>query len=136
MRAATEGSLPPVMPQGNLVEVLGREVRQGSPGELMVESTPSRQRRPPCKTNNEKSDEAADAAALPYLLSRVRRCTSLGRPSSGAGSRGSATRVSRVRLVRAWGPCTGLTACALAGRRCALWGWRKGVPGGGYLPPL
>ena len=29
MRAATEGSLPPVMPQGNLVEVLGREVRQG-----------------------------------------------------------------------------------------------------------
>ena len=35
MRAATEGSLPLVMPQGNLVEVLGREVRQGSPGELM-----------------------------------------------------------------------------------------------------
>ena len=56
MRAATEGSLPPVMPQGNLVEVLGREVRQGSPGELMVESSPSRQRRPPCKTNKEKSD--------------------------------------------------------------------------------
>ena len=40
MRAATEGSLPPVMPQGNLVEVLGREVRQGSPGGLMVESSP------------------------------------------------------------------------------------------------
>ena len=35
MRAPTEGSLPPVMPQGNLVEVLGPEVRQGSPGELM-----------------------------------------------------------------------------------------------------
>ena len=68
MRAATEGSLPPVMPQGNLVEVLGREVRQGSPGELMVESTPSRQRRPPCKTNKEMSDEAADAAAPTYLL--------------------------------------------------------------------
>ena len=34
----------------------------------MVESTPSRQRRPPCKTNKEMSDEAADAAALPYLL--------------------------------------------------------------------
>ena len=29
MRAATEGSLWPVMPQGNLVEVLGRGVRQG-----------------------------------------------------------------------------------------------------------
>ena len=33
----------------------------------MVESTPSRQRRPPCKTNKEESDEAADAAALTYL---------------------------------------------------------------------
>ena len=68
MRAATEGSLPPVMPQANLVEVLGREVRQGSTGELMVERSPSRQRRPPCKTNKENSDEAADAAALTYLL--------------------------------------------------------------------
>ena len=68
MRAATEGSLPPVMPQGNLVEALGQEVRQGSPGELMVESSPSRQRRPPCKTNKEMSDEAADAAPLTYLL--------------------------------------------------------------------
>ena len=68
MKAATEGSLPPVMPQGNLVEVLSREVRQGWPGELMVESTPSRQRRPPCKTNREESDEGADAAALTYLL--------------------------------------------------------------------
>ena len=56
------------MPQGNLVEVLGREVRQGSPGELMVETSPSRQRRPPCKTNKEMSDEAADAAALTYIL--------------------------------------------------------------------
>ena len=68
MRAATEGHLPPVMPQGNLVEVLGREVGKGSPGELMVESSPSRQRRPPCKTSKEMSDEAADAAALTYLL--------------------------------------------------------------------
>ena len=32
--------------------------------------------------------------------------------------------------MRAWGPSTGPTACALAGRRCSLWGWRKGVPGG------
>ena len=29
------------------------------------------------------------------------------------------------------GPSTGPTACALAGRRCSLWGWRKGVPRGG-----
>ena len=41
------------------------------------------------------------------------------------------TRVSRVRSVRAWGPSTCPTACALAGRRCSLWGWRKGFPGGG-----
>ena len=61
----------------------------------------------------------------------VRRCPSPGRRSSGAGSQGSASRVSRVRSVRAWGPSTGPTACALAGRRCSLWVWRKGVPGGG-----
>ena len=46
-------------------------------------------------------------------------------------ARVSATRLSQVRSVRAWGPSTGPTACALAGRRCSLWGWRKGVPGGG-----
>ena len=51
MRAATEGNLLLVMPQRNLVELLGREVRQGLPGELMVERSPSRQRRPQCKTN-------------------------------------------------------------------------------------
>ena len=70
---------------------------------------------------------------LPPLrgASGVRRCPSPGRPSSGAGSRGSASRVSRVQSVRAWGPSTGPTACALAGWRCSLWGWRKGVPGGG-----
>ena len=61
----------------------------------------------------------------------VRRCPSPCRPSSGAGGRGSVTRMFRVRSVRAWGPSTGPTTCALAGRRCSLWGWRKGVPGGG-----
>ena len=44
---------------------------------------------------------------------------------------GSATCVFRVRSVRAWGPTTGPTACALPGRPCSLWEWRKGVPGGG-----
>ena len=38
--------------------------------------------------------------------------------------------MSRVRSMRACGPSTGPAACALAGRRCSLWGWRKGVPGG------
>ena len=63
--------------------------------------------------------------------SGVRRCPSPGRPSSGVGSQGSVTHVSRARSVRAWGPSTGPTACALAGRRCSLWGWRMSVPGGG-----
>ena len=75
---------------------------------------------------------------LPPLrgASGVRRRPSPGRPSSGAGSKGSATRVSWVQSVRAWGPSTGPTACTLAGRRCSLWEWREGVPGGGCLPPL
>ena len=69
MRPATKGNLPPVMPKGKQVEDLGREVRRASPGELMVESSPSRQRRPPCKLSKEMSDEAADAATLTYVLS-------------------------------------------------------------------
>ena len=81
MLAATGGNLPPVMPQGNVVEGLGREVRPGSPGELMVESSPSRQRRPPCKTNKEMSDEAADAAALTYLLTDLEDSSSEGEQS-------------------------------------------------------
>ena len=70
---------------------------------------------------------------LPPLrgASGVRRCPSPCRPSSGAGGLGPAICVSRVRPGRAWGPSTGPTVCALAGRRCSLWGWRKGVPGGG-----
>ena len=39
--------------------------------------------------------------------------------------------MSRARSMRASGPSTGPIACALAGRHCSLWGWRKGVPGGG-----
>ena len=54
----------------------------------------------------------------------------------GRAARGTATRVSQVRSVRAWGPSTRSTACAYAGRRCSQWGWREGVPGGGCLPPL
>ena len=36
-----------------------------------------------------------------------------------------------VWSLRAWGPSIGSKARALAGRRSSLWGWRKGVPGGG-----
>ena len=70
---------------------------------------------------------------LPLLrgASGVRRCPSSCCPFSGAGGRTPATCVSPVRSVRAWGPSTSPTACALAGRRCSLWGWRKGIPGGG-----
>ena len=76
---------------------------------------------------------ASPGGCLPLLWGAhgVRRCPSPVRPSSGAGSQGSATRVSRVRSMRACGPSTGPTACALAGRRCPLWGWRKGVTRGG-----
>ena len=75
---------------------------------------------------------APGGRGLPLLwgASGVRRCPFPDRPSSGAGSRGSATRVFRVQSVQAWGPSTGPTACALAGWRCSLWGWPKGVPGG------
>ena len=55
-------------------------------------------------------------------------------PVLWGSSQGSATRVSRVRLVWAWGPSTGPTARALPGRRCSPWGWQKGVPGGGAVP--
>ena len=37
----------------------------------MVESTPSRQNQPPYKTTQGTSNEAADAAALTYLLTCV-----------------------------------------------------------------
>ena len=72
MTSATEGKIPLVMPQASLVEVLGREVRKGSPGEPMLGSSHSRQRRPPYKTSKEMLDEAADAAVLTYSLTRVR----------------------------------------------------------------
>ena len=54
------------------------------------------------------------------------------RPSSGAGSWGTATRVFWVRLVRAWGPSTGCsTACALAGPALLAVGLAEGRPWGG-----
>ena len=71
---------------------------------------------------------------VPSTVVRGARCQALSLPwlpVPGAGCQGSASRVSRVRSARAWGPNTGPTVCALAGRRCPLWGWRKGVPGGG-----
>ena len=100
MKAATEGSLPPVLPEGNLVEVLGREVRQGSPGELMVESTPSRQRRPPCKTNKEEADEAADAAALTYLLTQLGITEPLPKPALASPSPGLSTLADNLKRSR------------------------------------
>ena len=75
----------------------------------------------------------APPGGVPTTVVRGAWCQALsltGRSSFGACSRGSATRVSRVRSMRACGPSTGPAACALAGRRCSLWGWRKGIPGG------
>ena len=65
-----------------------------------------------------------------------------GRLVSGAAPPPAARRPERAARVPrpvcpgcgqclAFGPSTDPTACALAGRRCSLWGWRKGVPGGG-----
>ena len=81
----------------------------------------------------------ASPGGVPSTVVRGAWCQALPLPRPlvlGACSQGSATRVSRVRSMRACGPSTGPTACALAGRRCSLRGWRKGVPGGGCLPSL
>ena len=67
---------------GTWLKVSGREVRKGSPGELMVESSPSRQRRPPCKTSREMADEAPDAAAFTYLLTYLLPCMPAVAPKS------------------------------------------------------
>ena len=78
----------------------------------------------------------ASPGGVPSTVVRGAWCQALSLPRplvlrSVQPGLGSATRVSRARSMRACGPSTGLTACALAGRRCSLWGWRKGVPGGG-----
>ena len=72
MRAATAGNLAPIMPQENLVQVLGHEVRPGLPGEQTVEGSASRQRRPPCKTNKGMSDEAAFTYLLTYSVLSIK----------------------------------------------------------------
>ena len=46
------------------------------------------------------------------------------------GQPGLAARVYRARVLRAWGPITGPTTCALASQRCALRGWQDNVRGG------
>ena len=85
------------MPQGNLVEVLGREVRQGLPGKLMVESSPFRQRPPPCKTNKGMSDQAADAALLTYLLPYLLNLIALV-PVNDAGFETSAEGLANISI--------------------------------------
>ena len=79
--------------------------------------------------------EGRPRGGVPSTVVRGAWCQALSLPwprsSFVACSQGSATRVSRARSMRACGPSTGPTACALAGRHCTLWGWRNGVPGGG-----
>ena len=65
-----------------------------------------------------------------------------GRPVLGAvplPARGGRPGPVAVCPRQGWcahgGPSTGPTACVLASRRDALWGWRDGVPGGGDLRP-
>ena len=76
----------------------------------------------------------ASPGGLPATLVRGAWCQALSLPRPPvlwSGQPGFRDPVSRGRSVRARGPSTGPTACALAGRHCSLWGWRKGVPGGG-----
>ena len=132
MRAAIEGNLPPVMPKGNLVGVLGREMRQGLPGELMVESSPSHLRRPPCKTNKEMSDQAADAAALTYLLTR---------PPPGKGVSLSAWSrrlcLGDSYFPEIWSPKTlGLAKATAFGGGASGHSYQRRRPYGAPFPPL
>ena len=76
----------------------------------------------------------ASPGGVPATVLRGAWCQALSLPRTPvlwSGQPAFRDPVSRVRSVRAWGPSTGPTACTLAGRRRSLWGWRKGVPGGG-----
>ena len=67
--------------------------------------------------------------------SGVKRCPSPGRPSSGAGRLGSATRVFRLRSVRAWRPGRGPTACPLCVLALLAVGVAEGRLKSGAPPP-
>ena len=63
------------------------------------------------------------------------RALSRPRPLVLSGLRpGPTTHWLRVRGVRAWGPVTNPTACALASWLCALWGRHEVARGGRLLP--
>ena len=71
---------------------------------------------------------------VPSTVVRGAWCHALSLPRSPvlwSGQQGFRDPCVPVRSMRACEPSTGPPACALAGRRCSLWGWRKGVPGGG-----
>ena len=55
-------------------------------------------------------------------------------PALWAGCRGPLPTGCRCGGVRAWGPVTNRTACALASWLCALWGRHEGPRGGRLLP--
>ena len=77
-------------------------------------------------------------AGLPPVpgASGLRPCPSLGLPSLGAGSQ-DPLPVCPGHMWCGYGQIsTGPAARALVSRRCALSGWREGVPGEGCLAPL
>ena len=55
-------------------------------------------------------------------------------PALWAGCRGPLPTGCRCGGVRAWGPVTNPTACALVSWLCALWGRHEGARGGHLLP--
>ena len=58
----------------------------------------------------------------------VSRAFSLPAAHPEGRQQGAVARMTLLGVVWAGGPRTGPTACALASRRCAVWGWREGVP--------
>ena len=55
-------------------------------------------------------------------------------PTLWAGCRGPLPTGCACQGVRAWGPVTNPTVCALASWLCTLWGRHKGARGGRFLP--
>ena len=70
-----------------------------------------------------------DVPGGPSLRCLVSGALPLPAPRLSGGQPGPAARFCWAWVVRAWGPSTGSTACALVSRRCALWEWQEGVAG-------
>ena len=76
----------------------------------------------------------ASSGGVPSRILRGVRCQALSLPQQPvlwSGQPGFRDPCVTGAVGAGVGTQTGPTACALARRHCSLWGWRKGVPGGG-----